>query len=100
MFRDLTRSVRYGGCIDGWHDVVWAYSEQYNINKPKWVISGGNTAQESIRNGVYNLVDELKENDIAIIHDGIRPLVDETVLSDVIVTCQNYGNAVTSLPYK
>ena len=34
-----------------------------------------------------------------IIHDGIRPLVDETVLSDVIVKCGQYGNAVTSLPY-
>ncbi|RND54777.1 2-C-methyl-D-erythritol 4-phosphate cytidylyltransferase [Lacticaseibacillus paracasei] len=32
-------------------------------------------------------------------HDGIRPLVDEYVLSDVIVKCQEYGNAVTSLPY-
>lgn len=26
-------------------------------------------------------------------------MVDEEVLSDVIVTCQKYGNAVTSLPY-
>lgn len=99
MFRDLTRCGKVWGCIDGWHDVVWAYSKQYNINKLKWVISGGNTDQESIRNGIYNLADELKEDDIVIIHDGIRPLVDETVLSDVIVTCQNYGNAVTSLPY-
>ena len=33
------------------------------------------------------------------IDDGIRPLVDETVLSDVIVKCRQYGNAVTALPY-
>ena len=39
------------------------------------------------------------ENDIVIIHDGIRPLVDETVLSDVIIKCEKYGNAVSSLPY-
>ncbi|MGI6665308.1 MAG: IspD/TarI family cytidylyltransferase [Christensenellaceae bacterium] len=86
-------------CIDGWHDVLWAYAKQYNISKLKWVISGGNSGQESIRNGVYHLEDECAEDDIVIIHDGIRPLVDSTVLSDVINKCKQYGNAVTSLPY-
>ena len=37
--------------------------------------------------------------DTIIIHDGIRPLVDETVLTDVIIKCKKYGNAVTSMPY-
>ena len=40
-----------------------------------------------------------KPEDIIIIHDGIRPLVDETVLTDVIRKAQKYGNAVSSLPY-
>ena len=30
-------------CIDGWHNVLWAYAKQFNITKVKWVISGGNT---------------------------------------------------------
>lgn len=86
-------------CIDGWHDVLWAYSKQYGIDKLKWVVSGGQTGQESIRNGVYNLEGKASENDVIIIHDGIRPLVDETVLTNVIVTCCKYGNAVTAVPY-
>jgi 2-C-methyl-D-erythritol 4-phosphate cytidylyltransferase len=86
-------------CIDGWHDIVRAYAKQFNITKLKWIVSGGDTGQESIRNGVYNLEDKCNENDIVIIHDGIRPLVDDTVLSDVISKCQKYGNAVTSMPY-
>ena len=86
-------------CIDGWHDVVWAYAKQFNITKLKWIVSGGNSGQESIRNGVYNLEDKVSPDDIIIIHDGIRPLVDETVLTDVILKAQKYGNAVTSLPY-
>ncbi len=86
-------------CIDGWHDILWAYAKQFNIDKLKWVISGGQTGQESIRNGVYNLEGKVSDNDIIIIHDGIRPLVDETVLTDVIRKAQEYGNAVTSLPY-
>lgn len=86
-------------CIDGWHDVLWAYAKQFNITKLKWVISGGKTVQESIRNGVYYLEDKCSADDIIVIHDGIRPLVDETVLADVIEKCQRYGNAVTSMPY-
>ncbi len=86
-------------CIDGWHEIVWAYAKQFNITKLNWVISGGETVQESICNGVYNLENQCEEDDIIIIHDGIRPLVDETVLSDVMIKCQKYGNAVTSLPY-
>ena len=86
-------------CIDGWHNVLWAYAKQYGIDKLKWIVSGGKTGQESIRNGVYNLEDKADADDIVIIHDGIRPLVEETVLSDVIVKCNQYGNAVTSMPY-
>lgn len=86
-------------CIDGWHDVVWAYAKQFNIDKLKWIVSGGNSSQESIRNGVYHLEDKCEPEDTIIIHDGIRPLVDAAVLADVIVKCQQHGNAVTSLPY-
>ena len=86
-------------CLDGWHDILRAYAKQFNIDKLKWIVSGGTTGQESIRNGVYNLEGKAADGDIIVIHDGIRPLVDETVLTDVIRKAQEYGNAVTSLPY-
>lgn len=86
-------------CLDGWHELLWAYSKQFNINKLKWVISGGSTVQESIRNGIYNLKDKCSEDDTIIVHDGIRPMIEDFVLSDVIITCGKYGNGVTSLPY-
>lgn len=86
-------------CIDGWHEILKAYAKQFGISKLKWVVSGGKTGQESIRNGVFHLEGFCKDDDIVIIHDGIRPLVDESVLSDVIIKCGMYGNAVTSLPY-
>lgn len=86
-------------CIDGWHDVVRAYAKQFHIDKLKWIVSGGNTSQESIRNGVYNLEGKVSEDDTIIIHDGIRPMVELSVLPDVISKCYQYGNAVTSMPY-
>ena len=86
-------------CIDGWHDVRRSYAEQFGISKLRWIVPGGETGQESIRNGVYFLEDKLSPDDTVIIHDGIRPLVEEEVLSDVIIKCEQYGNAVTSMPY-
>ncbi len=86
-------------CIDGWENVVAAYAKQFNITKLKWIVSGGNTGQESIRNGVYELEKIANNDDIVVIHDGIRPLVDESVLTDVLLVAQKYGNAVTSMPY-
>ena len=86
-------------CIDGWHEIVWAYAKQFNITKLKWIVSGGQTGQESIRNGVYALEGKISPNDNVIIHDGIRPLIEPSVLSDVIGKCSLYGNAVTSMPY-
>ena len=85
--------------IASWTDVLRAYARQFNITKLQQIVSGGKSAQESIRNGVYNLEGRLQNDDIVIIHDGIRPLVDDTVLSDVIDKAHQYGNGVTSLPY-
>ncbi|MCR5313633.1 MAG: 2-C-methyl-D-erythritol 4-phosphate cytidylyltransferase, partial [Bacteroidaceae bacterium] len=86
-------------CIDGWHEIVWAYAKQFSISKLKWIVSGGNTGQESIRNGVYNLEGKVNNDDNIIIHDGIRPLIEPSILTDVISKCNMYGNGVTSMPY-
>lgn len=86
-------------CIDGWNEILWAYAKQFDIDKLKWVTSGGETGQESIRNGVFNLAGKVKPDDNIIIHDGIRPLVEPSVLTDVISKCSQFGNAVTSMPY-
>jgi len=86
-------------CIEGWENMVQAYANQFNITKLKWIVKGGGSAQESIRNGVLNLEGKAAADDTIIVHDGIRPMIDDTVLTDVIEKAQQYGNAVTSLPY-
>jgi len=86
-------------CIEGWEQVVQSYAQHYGITKLRWIVQGGSMVQESIRNGVYALEDKCQPTDTIIIHDGIRPLVDAEVLSDVITKAQLYGNAVSSMPY-
>lgn len=86
-------------CLEGWESVVWAYAKQFGIDKLKWLVKGGESGQESIRNGVFNLEGKVSENDIVIVHDGIRPLIEPFVLTDVIEKAAQFGNAVTSMPY-
>ena len=42
-------------CLEGWYDILKAYAEQFGIAKLKYVISGGNSSQESIKIGLENL---------------------------------------------
>lgn len=86
-------------CIDGWQEKAMEYIKKFNITKLKWIVTGGKTGQESIRNGVFNLEKKCNNNDNIIIHDGVRPLLDEEVLTDVIEKCEKYGNGVSSMPY-
>jgi len=85
-------------CLSGWEQVAQAYAKQYNISKFKWVVRGGETIQETIRNGLNGLKNDLMDKDIVIIHDGIRPLVDESVLTDTIQIAMKKGNAISSMP--
>ena len=86
-------------CIDGWEDEVRSEAERFKIGKLRWIVPGGDTGQESIRNGVFALETVCLPDDIVVIHDGIRPLVDDFVLSDVIRVCREHGAAVTAMPY-
>ena len=86
-------------CLDGWEQVLVAYAKQYKIDKLKWIVKGGTSGQESIRNGVYNIEGKLSEDDICIVHDGVRPMLDPEVITDVIRVAKSHGNAVTSMPY-
>lgn len=84
--------------IDSWTDVLWAYAKQFNISKLRWVVPGGKTGQESIRNGLNKLSEECGEETTVMIHDGNRPLVTSEIISDSLVTYKKYGNAVAVIP--
>lgn len=84
--------------LESWSSVLWAYAKQFNITKLKWVVPGGETGQESIRNGLNALAKELKDDDIVMIHDGNRPMISAEVISDSLATFAKYGSAVAVIP--
>lgn len=84
-------------CINGWQEILKSYAQQYQITKLKWIVQGGNTGQESTAKGVYALVDVCEGNDIIIVHDSIRPMVSQEIISDCIVKCRMYGSGLSAI---
>lgn len=85
-------------CIKGWEQVLKAYANQFNITKLKYIISGGENGQASIRNGVFELEKYCNKEDIVLIHDAIRPMVSPEIISDCIVKTKQYGCAIATIP--
>lgn len=70
--------------------------ERFNIKKVKKIISGGETAQDSIYNGLICAREDYGEDSIVLIHDGVRPYVSYDVITKNIESVKEYGNAITS----
>ena len=85
-------------CIAGWENVLAAYARQFNITKFKHVFPGGENGQGSIRNGVFGLRELYGADDIVLVHDAIRPMVSEEIISDCIVKTRQYGCAIATIP--
>ncbi|MDE4541322.1 IspD/TarI family cytidylyltransferase [Thermoanaerobacterium sp. R66] len=85
-------------CLDGWHEILIAYAKQFNITKLVGVVSGGENGQASIRNGVFAIKEKFSNDDIVLVHDAIRPMVSEEIISDCIAKCRLYGSAVAAIP--
>lgn len=85
-------------CLKGWEEVLRVYASQYGIAKLRWIVSGGESGQDSIYKGLLNLKNKCSAEDVVVIHDGIRPMVEENIISSCIYSCQKYGNGVTALP--
>lgn len=86
-------------CLEGWHEIVYAYARQFGISKLENVVNGGPNGQDSIRNGLLDIAKRHhNDNDIVLIHDAIRPMVSHDIISDNIRVCKKYGNAITVVP--
>lgn len=68
----------------------------YRIDKIAAVVPGGETAQDSIYHALKKAQEENEEDSIVLIHDGVRPFVEYSVISDNIESVQKYGSAITS----
>lgn len=85
-------------CLAGWQETLKQYAIKYKITKLRHIITGGETGQESIRLGLTELRRHYSDTDIVLIHDGVRPMVSDIMISDCINTTKRYGNAIAAIP--
>ena len=88
-------------CVEGWISYLSDLLDRYRIKKVKQVVPGGKTGQLSIYNGL-KAAEEVggQEESIVLIHDGVRPLIDEKLITNNIETVKKYGSAITTAKVK
>lgn len=88
-------------CIEGWIPYLKELLYKFRIEKVRKVVPGGKTGQLSIYNGL-KAAEELAENQksVVLIHDGVRPLITEKLITDNIESVVRYGSAITTAKVK
>lgn len=85
-------------CLESWIPFLedWLTNHKYPV--PIDVVPGGRNGQESIYNGIKFLRD-LHPGDkesIVLIHDGVRPLIDEETITSCIASARDRGPTATT----
>lgn len=70
--------------------------EQERLNKPLRIVEGGEHRQNSVANALSAL--HAASDDIVLIHDAVRPFVDEETITGVIEAVKKYGAAIAGVP--
>ncbi len=77
------------------------YLNLYHLEKVKGIILGGTTRQESVYNALKKLEDNgVKDDDIILIHDAARPLMDKFIIIDNIAGVKMYDAVTTAIKVK
>lgn len=84
-------------CVKEWHSYLKEIIEQYQIDKVINIVEGGSSAFESICNGFNAVNPNLKDNDVIVIHDSVRPLLPQEVLEDAVNKAIEHGNGCASM---
>ena len=85
-------------CVNTLIDYLKKLIEQYKISKVKGIVNGGRTGQESIINALEKAKEiSVSDNDIVLIHDGVRPIIDSKLIIDNIKCVKKYGTSITCL---
>jgi 2-C-methyl-D-erythritol 4-phosphate cytidylyltransferase len=85
-------------CTPEWKDFVRSEAELGGINKFRVIVLAGESSYASARNGIEHLLDTVKDpNTIVLVHDAVRPLITQDIISRNIAVCLTHGNAITAL---
>lgn len=84
-------------CHSDWIAPTRDIVTEYGIDKVRWICEGGDTYQESMLNGVFNLKGELTSDDILVTTFAAAPMTPQEDINDSIRVCRDHGNAISSV---
>lgn len=88
----------YVVCARGWEETVLDEAQSGKITKFRHAIIGGETSYQSLMNGIAYLLQKVKDTEsIILVHDAVRPLVSQDIISRNIAVCLTHGNAITAV---
>ena len=94
-----TIDLIYVGCIEEYLHELELLVQKYNITKIPLggIIPGGTSGQDTI----YRILKKAREDNsgksICLIHDGVRPIINNDVINDNIEAVKKYGSAITAI---
>lgn len=86
-------------CHGSYTDYMQNLLNLYQIQKVEKIIVGGSDRQSSLQRGLDEIIAlGGTDEDIVVIHDGVRPLVSPTIIHENIRVAKQYGCAITVHP--
>ncbi len=70
--------------------------EKENFRKPLRIVEGGEHRQNSVANALAAI--KAADDDIVLIHDAVRPFVDQETIVNVIEAVKKYEAAIAGVP--
>ena len=86
-------------CLESWIPFLEKMIRKFEINKVVRVVPGGESGQDSIYKGLCAVEEYAAgDNTIVLIHDGVRPLITEEVITANIRKVKEVGSCITCVP--
>ena len=82
-------------CHGSWMKTMNKIIKKYDFDKVVSIVAGGKERQDSVQNGLNEICKKSNNDDIVVIHDGVRPLVKNSTITENIRIAKENGNAMT-----
>src|SRR5215831_5363649 len=70
--------------------------EKESLSAKVQIVEGGEHRQESVANAISQL--NAAPDDVVLVHDAVRPFVDDEIIANVIHDVERHGAAIAGLP--
>lgn len=84
--------------LSDWIPYCYDLIKKFHLDKVTAVVEGGKTGFLSIHNGLQKASELFPSDSVVLIHDGVRPLINQKIISDCIDSVRDFGSAITVSP--